>query len=230
MSKQVTGHNIFSSKADEIRQLITQVHAGNDVLDDQEIDAALGLERATVEKKLDFIDLVLLYGQHRLYQGDISYNFIRELYRKLGVLKELGNFRISKILDLGSGYGRVLLYGSLLWPEISFCGIEMVLERVLEAQKVSKMLGLNSIDLISGDATQISWPWADCFLIMNSFALSVLPKVLSQLKELSKCRNFLIVSVWSTNAYLAEQQWLKEVIMKDFYNEKMGIKIFQTVK
>ena len=228
MSKDSINQGL-SLVTDEVTDFIKKIHHSNAVLNDEAIDAAIGLEITNVEEKLDFIDLVLCYGQHRLYQGDIPYNFIRELYTRLGVCTRLSNFRISHILDLGSGYGRLVFYGALLWPDIHFCGIEMVLERVLEAQKVSKILDLKSVDFISGDATQIPWPFADCFLIMNSFALSVLPTVLSRLETLSKYQDFIIVSVWSSNDYLCQQHWLEEMVMSDFYQEKLGVKIFKTV-
>ncbi|MDJ0795950.1 MAG: class I SAM-dependent methyltransferase [Calothrix sp. MO_167.B12] len=228
MSQYLTG-NGFLPTTDEVRQLVRELHHGNDVLNDEEIDTAIGLEITTVEENLIFIDLVLCYGQHRLYQGDIPYNLIRELYTRLGVFIRLSNFRITHILDIGSGYGRPVLYGALLWPDIHFCGIEMVLERVLEAQKVSKIRGLNSVEFISGDATQIPWPFADCFFLMNSFSLSVLPKVLSRLESLSKSQDFIVVSIFSSNDYLSQCCWLKEIVLSDFLNEKLTIKIFQTL-
>lgn len=106
----------------------------------------------------------------------MNYHVIRELYTRLEAFEKLSGFHISHILDLGSGYGRLVIYGTLLWPNVHFYGIEMVLERVLEAQKASSILGLDSVEFFSGDAAQSTWPFTNCFIIMNSFFPEVLEK------------------------------------------------------
>lgn len=229
MSQKFDETDSFST-ANEVHQLICNSHHCDRNLNDEEMDAAIGLNIAPVEATLDFIDLVLCYGQHRLYQGDIPYNVIRELYTRLDVFTRLHDYRISHILDLGSGYGRLVLYGALLWPDVHFCGIEMVVERVLAAQNVSRRLGLGAVEFISGDVLQIPWPFANCFLMMNSLALRVLPDVFARLETLAQQQEFIIVSVWSVNEYLRQQQWLEEVVIPDFLHEKFSLTIFKPIK
>ncbi len=213
----------MSPKIQKAYDLITNYHNANLEADDDELDAALSLRLQEVENDYSLPDLLVQYGgQHRLYLGDTSYHHIRTLYQCLEP------FKPRKLLDLGSGYGRILFYGALLWPSVHFTGIEMVSHRVSEVLRVRDEFNLSHLQCIQGDVTNTTWPQADIYCLINSFTPSVMPIVVEQLRQISCCQSIILASASTSNLILEGQGWLEEVPHENDKGARLGIRLFKT--
>lgn len=212
----------MSVLSQQIAAEIVNIHLSPQLPEDSEIDCLLGIKIEEVEAPLFLPKLLVQYGsEHRIYQADNAYYYIRRLFQKLAP------FRPRSILDLGSGNGRVLFYGAMLWPEIRFHGIEIIPERTLATQKLCDQLGLDTIECITGDATQAELPAVDCICLMNSFFPDVLERALPHLKAHAQKHPFLLVTVSTGNLVIEKADWLKEVIYDPAPSDELDFRFFR---
>ena len=183
--------------------MFSAVHASNDATDDHLLDAALGLERERVESELSLGKLLVTHGNHRMEAGDVPYSLIRDVYRALDLPKR------TPIVDLGSGYGRVGFYGAILWAQ-PVHGIEIVAERVQEAQRVQQNLGLSSLHFEVGNLLTCAWPEVSHYVLMNSILPSLMSGLVQRLAEIAQRQKIVVASVSTANNALREQSWLRE--------------------
>src|SRR5437879_605123 len=94
-------------------------HQSDQPLNDRAIDRMLGFRSDAIEARLRIGKLLLEFGDELLFYDPTPYTFIRNLFRSLKPEKE------NVFYDLGSGYGRVLMYGGLI-SQAAFRGIEVV--------------------------------------------------------------------------------------------------------
>jgi hypothetical protein len=80
-----------------------------------------------------------------------------------------------KILDVGSGIGKLCIVGALSSPGM-WCGIEHVESLVNEARALARRLGADEhTRFIHGDALAVDWSQFDALYLYNPFELSVAP-------------------------------------------------------
>ena len=188
-----------------LQALFARVHDSNGETDDQEIDDALGLNRRKTENGLRLGALLSKYGNHRMETGDIPYSVVRDVYRALRLPLD------TPITDLGSGYGRIGFYGAVLWRQPVY-GIEIVPERVNEAQRVQESLGLSSLHFQIGDLLAVPWPRVSHYLVLNSVFPSLMPRVIARLTRIARTRPITIASISTSNQVFHAQPWLQEHI------------------
>jgi SAM-dependent methyltransferase len=188
---------------DELRLFLADFHSNGRLVDDELVDTMMGLNRAPCERLLSLGTLLITFGQHRMQLGDLGYAVIRDLYHALAPSRE------DVILDLGSGYGRIGIYGGVLFGQ-RVVGIEIVPERVAEAMRVRNALGLNTVSFLQGDILTAAWPEASIYLLLNTDFPPTMPALIARLHQLSKSRSLLIASLSSSNASLRLQPWLRE--------------------
>ena len=122
----------------------------------------------------------------------------------------------AKIIDLGSGYGRVGLVCSLLRPDIEFVGYEYVTHRVDVGNISKSFLGLEkSLDFKTQDLSLESFriPNADVYYMYDPFTKETYEYVLKQIVELSKIKKVVIVTKGNARSWLVdiskENSWPK---------------------
>ena len=188
--------------ADALRRFHAfELDAGND-----ELDRLLGLDTHAGERSTAR-DEGRDQRHNRLYRGDMPYTVIRALYRRLAPAER------AHILDLGSGYGRIALYGGALLG-VRFTGIEIVPARVREADRASRALGLRRVVFRAGDALTAPWPRASCICLMNSFMPRQTPQALKRLR-LEAETGTVVAAVSTVATPLANQSWLEELLGAD---------------
>ena len=201
-----------------LRQHVARLHASDDPIDDRTLDERLDLRVGSHESS--WIDLVLRYGHHRVNQADLPYEIFRDLFRRLQPSQT------ELLVDLGSGYGRLALYGGLL-RNARVHGIELVRERVDEALRVRDLWGLSCMEITCGDATMIEWPQASVYCVLNPFLPSVLPLALERLREEARRRYIRIASVSTSNLTFERQPWLTEVPQESPHpHSPLGLRLF----
>lgn len=187
-----------------LKALLRNYHRGEFDRSDDEIDRSIGLRRLATENRLSFSDLILHYGHHRVETGDFPYRIIRSAF------KRLEQYRWKSLLDIGSGYGRVLFYGALVFDR-RCCGIELVDERAMETRRVTKALGLPEVTVRQADVTRAAWPEADCYFLMNSALPEYLPELARRLDTIAREKEILVVSHSTANLHICELPSLMEI-------------------
>lgn len=188
----------------ELRELLLAYHQSDLFVDDNFFDEALGIDYDAAEKSIrsDFYDRFIYAGLPKEHTQS-RYEIIRQVFRLRAPLPG------ETFYDLGSGYGRLLLYGALLYPKSQFKGIEIVAERTRPAREISRRLGLKNFEQKIGDILSADYSDGDFYYIFNPF-FSLMPKVLPQLKAISLKRKFSIVSLELTTLELKRENWLTQ--------------------
>jgi hypothetical protein len=113
----------------------------------------------------------------------------------------------GKVIDLGSGYGRVGLVCSLLRPDIDFTGYEYVAHRVDIGNKACSFLNLgDSLNFETQDLSLESFdiPDADVYYLYDPFTKETYQYVLRQIVEISKRKDITIVTKGNARSWLVD--------------------------
>jgi hypothetical protein len=123
--------------------------------------------------------------------------------------------RGSRVVDLGSGYGRVGLVFALLRPDMKITGYEYVPHRVDVSNRAAESLGLqDSLHYAVQDLSSVSFsiPDADVYYMYDPFSDDTYRHVLEQLVAVSKSRAITIVTKGEARGWLTavaeEEDWL----------------------
>jgi len=192
--------------ASAARRLVLALDRADTPIIDAALDAALGLEVAATEARLDTLRLLDRHGVQRFEQGDLAYDVVRAFYRALR--PEIAARPGLRLLDLGSGYGRIGLYGGLR-HDLTAHGLELVAERVDAAARAAWILGLTRVTFSAGDLLTAPWPPADVYCMMNAVLPRLLPPVLARLEGEARRRRILVASVSTSNRAFAQATWLR---------------------
>lgn len=114
----------------------------------------------------------------------------------------------SKVIDLGSGYGRVGLVCALLRPDVHFIGYEFVSHRVKNAKESCHALGLEkSLSFVTQDLSlkEFKIPDADVYYLYDPFTKETYDYILQQIVDLSK--RAVVTTVTKGNA----RGWLLDI-------------------
>lgn len=102
-----------------------------------------------------------------------------------------------RVIDLGSGYGRLGYLLGYLFSDVTFTGYEFVLDRVQDGNANLTHLGLSSrIQFLQQDLSsdQFRLPWANVYYMYDPFTPATYEKVLAQLVENSRLGAFKIIT------------------------------------
>lgn len=116
------------------------------------------------------------------------------------VLLALRSLRLkpgARLVDLGSGYGRVGLAAGLAREDLFFVGYEFVEERVVCAREAARLAGLDSrIEFRAQDLGDPSFviPEADAYYLYDPFCSETYVRVLSRILEVAERRPVSVVA------------------------------------
>jgi SAM-dependent methyltransferase len=190
-------------------------HHSDEPLDDYAIDRMLGFRSEAIEARLRIGKLLLEFGDELLFYDPTPYTFIRSLFRSLKPEKK------NVFYDLGSGYGRVLMYGGLI-SQATFRGIEVVPQRVAEANRVRDRLNLRNVEFVRGNAPEMDFDDGDLFFFYNPFFKRTLREVSGRLKRIASQRAIRIASVGRSSDHFGGQDWLTELTLR----QGLGLRFF----
>lgn len=210
--KNIYDINKFKSKlavelgkqsADSRKNAAFDFHNEKMTIHDSVLDLILGIDYEDTEAKLLNED----YG----YDGVIGsfkensqtgYQDLRVLFRNLSLNEK------DVFYDLGSGYGRVLLYGAILNPQVKFKGIELVAERSQHAQKAADGLKATNVLNIAGSFFDIKFEDGNVFYL-NSSSLSLNQKLLPTIKKIAENKPIKVIGLSHTTTFLKTLDWLE---------------------
>jgi SAM-dependent methyltransferase len=108
----------------------------------------------------------------RLYPSPIQ-QLDKMHWSPLAVIRQAADFLVDKpalkILDIGSGAGKLCLAGAYYKPSAFFYGIEQRISLIESAESARATLGLKNVQFIHGNFTQLDFQHFDRFYFYNSF-------------------------------------------------------------
>lgn len=154
---------------------------------------------------------VSLTGTERLYEGagvgvQSGYSTV------LTALRYLSPSSGMRIVDLGSGYGRVGIVVGLMRPDLDFIGYEYVPHRVEISSTCAERLGLQErVHFYTQDLSlkDFQIPEADIYYLYDPFSEETYGHVLSQLVAISRHRKITIATKGNARG------WLMEVVRRE---------------
>lgn len=109
---------------------------------------------------------------HHVYPESIQ-QLARKHWTPLGITQKVIQFLAThdgvRVLDIGSGVGKFCLAGAYYKPFASFFGVEQRSHLVTHAEIAQKTLGLQNVQFIEGNLTQLDFKQYDHFYFYNSF-------------------------------------------------------------
>ena len=125
--------------------------------------------------------------------------------------------------DLGSGQGRVVMYGSIV-SGATFKGVEMVSERVAEAKRIRDKHSLTNAEFILSSVLDVDFSDGDIFYMYAPFSDSTRDQVLDKLNTLATEKLIKVV------AYLGSGTVIQKCPNLQFDQEVVGhpISIFSS--
>ncbi|OQA03880.1 MAG: hypothetical protein BWY68_00610 [bacterium ADurb.Bin400] len=187
-----------------ITGILQSFDRSNDHLDDSVLDLILGINYEESEKELDRHKLRGQYGSEQYIYEGTPYDYIRYF------LHILAPEQTDIIYDLGSGYGRVVLYGALT-TTARYKGIELIPERVERCNTIKNKISIENADFIRSNVLDHDYSDGTIFFLFNPFATQTLYEVGQRLEEIANSHYIRIVS-WGgpSNEFLSTQPWLRE--------------------
>lgn len=128
-----------------------------------------------------------LHGGAQTWVG-LDFQILQTTYHDLKTLFEaIKPMPSERIVDLGAGYGRVGVLLHHYYPKTEFLGIELVEERVKEANRIFKKLNGFNKKMLAFDLNAIDeLPAGDIFFIYDFGSHSHIKKILEMLKHTPK--------------------------------------------
>ncbi|MBP7134335.1 hypothetical protein KBA73_03905 [Patescibacteria group bacterium] len=159
------------------------------------------------------------YSHEQVFYQGTPYDLIRDF------LKELHLTEDDVLYDLGSGYGRVPLYGAMT-TKATFKGIEIIPERVAETNALKERFGLANVSFQEGNVLEQEYSDGTVFFLFNPFTRNTLEQVNKRLEGIAKTKKIRVVSVGPSTRFFKYEYWLEEVPSK--INHPWGLSIFES--
>lgn len=128
----------------------------------------------------------------------------------------------GRIIDLGSGYGRLGYIVGCLRPDLNFTGYEYVKERVQQSQSIAANFSLQaSIQFVEQDlsADDFSLPSADLYYLYDPFSEATYKKIFTAIHQQARSKKVQIATKGNANfkmqqAFVANS-WTKTATFHD---------------
>jgi len=202
----------------DVRGHIRALHRSSRRIDNAEIDALLGIRRQ--ERRLDYGQLAVDLGVEQFSYGDTPYEVVREMIHRLSPR------RGDVFYDLGCGYGRVVLWGSIVSPA-RFHGVELVPPRIAVAERARRRLALRNLVLHQANVRSIDFDDGTLFFLCDPFFNATLSHVTRRLSSAARQHRIRIASYWSTGHFFERRRWLRE---EEGGDDPNGLRVFASKK
>jgi SAM-dependent methyltransferase len=215
----------IANHPEKIRNVFTSFHASHEPLNDHCLDSLLGIQSDSTETTINRQDLDHFYGIEQYKYEGTPYEFIRWFLHVLDPSNK------DIVYDLGSGYGRVPLYGALT-TQATYKGIEIVPERIAEARAIKRRFAINNVEFLQGNVIDFDYSDGTIFFFFNPFIESTLKLVIESLQKTARKRRIIIVS-WNglTTDQFCFLPWLHQLTLESEDGSPLHpkIRIFESV-
>jgi SAM-dependent methyltransferase len=170
------------------RALLLRYHGGDDGVGAAELDEALGLASQTDAVRSSYEPaLEARHPQESIVYLPTPYPVCRAFFHALALGPD------DRVVDLGCGLGRLLLYGALVSPA-RFRGIELIARRIEPAREAVARLGLTQIELVEGNMREASLEDGTVFYAFRPFSEETEVAMLARFHELASRRAFVVAA------------------------------------
>lgn len=207
-------------RPDKVLDFLRSVHQTDSKFNTKFTDMLLGIDIHDIESHLDINGLRKKHDREELWLGGgfnwTPYESIRGLFHELPLSDS------DVLYDLGSGYGRVPLYGSVINEKTQFKGIELVPERVRESAACAERLGLQNISFTEANVLDQDFSDGTVFFLFNPFSRETMRRVFDKLAGLARTKK---IRVCAMGGLPFGVSWLEEVPSE---NRRRDIRIFES--
>lgn len=201
----------------KLREFLLKYHSSDDLVDDDFFDTALGIDYENNEVRISPTEhRGAISNSIPKSKSQSDYQSVRDVFR-LHPPKST-----DIVYDLGSGYGRLLLYGAILFPEVKFKGVEYVKERASVVQSIAARFELKNLEQVTADVMTVDYSDGTYFYLYNPF-FGLMPQVLARFKEIARRKSYAIISREITTLELVREPWLKRMTQQSFYRPVMFV-------
>lgn len=160
----------------------------------------------TIEENLSLSEITIKYGLNSYRYGSSS--FLSDLFDPLSITNE------TVFYDLGSGYGNIILYGAVKFPEAQFKGIEILKERhevcagIIEKEQIENAIAICA-DILKTDISD-----GNIFYLYNPLFDFQYDELLKELRRISLSKPIIVIAE-SRCVFFDEAQWLEQYHLRD---------------
>lgn len=174
------------------------------MLSDEDADSFFA-EIEQLESSIDQNKLSAEYGEEQFTYEATPYSYIQEF------LTKFSPSHTDVVYDLGSGYGRLVIFGALN-SDADFRGIEISEARNKKAAELAKRLGISNAAFYTGNVLDFDLSDGDIFFLFNPFNSRTLSAVGEKLHEIS-LRKTIKIATWggASDEYFEKQTWIHRV-------------------
>jgi len=184
---------------------------------DKWVDSLLGLQAEAVEKavrKIEFSSRAKYKGSETYF--NVSVSGTQSSYADICMMLESLHLRAGqKVIDLGSGYGRMGFVIGDKYPDVFFKGYEIVDARRAESSRVAQSWGWQNVSYETRDLGDVNFTpdVADVYFMYDPANNPTTEKILKDLRKVAEKRAIRIVAVDGTgrlSRMLPGRPWLKK--------------------
>jgi len=196
----------FAPRPGAIRGIIEYLHGSNIPILDPVLNRLLGIRDYELEETLSpGIESSAAYqSEDHFYQGT-PYELIRR------ILIELELTSSDVLVDLGSGYGRMVIYAALATNIKKAIGIELVAERASVSSRTAEELGLANVEFQNSHVKDADIQDGTVFYLFNPFSDETFALAMDKLREVAKTKKITMVFWQCNESALAQCTWMKLV-------------------
>lgn len=189
----------------QVRTVFRRYHCGEADYPDATLDRLLGIAPYASEQRVNEQRLVEHFGNEQYTYEGTPYAFLRLF------LYTIQPTQRDVVYDLGCGYGRMVFYGALTTPA-RYTGIEIVPQRVAEAQFVIHRLNLKNATVVEGNVLEVGYRDGTVFFLFNPFTEGTLRQVIRELHDIAHDHPISILT-WGggSTGLFAREDWLEEL-------------------
>lgn len=160
----------------------------------------------TIEENLSLSEITIKYGLNSYRYGSSS--FLSDLFDPIEITNE------TVFYDLGSGYGNIILYGAVKYPNAKFIGIEILKERHQVCADLIKKEHIPNAVAICDDILKTDVSDGTIFYLYNPLYDFQYAELLNKLHQISLHKPIIVIAESRCN-FFDEADWLEQYHLKD---------------
>ena len=159
-----------------------------------------------VEEALSLPEITIKYGLNSYRYGSSS--FLADLFDHVTITDK------TVFYDLGSGYGNIILYGAVKFPDAKFIGIEILEERNQVCLDLIGKVQIQNATAITGDILKTDISDGTVFYLYNPLFNFQYAELLNKLHQISLAKPITVIAE-SRCIFFDEANWLEQYHLKD---------------
>jgi len=159
-----------------------------------------------VEEALSLPEITIKYGLNSYRYGSSS--FLADLFDHVEITDK------TVFYDLGSGYGNIILYGAVKFPDAKFIGIEILEERNQVCLDLIEKEQIQNATAITGDILKTDISDGTVFYLYNPLFNFQYAELIQKLYQISLAKPITVIAE-SRCIFFDEANWLEQYHLKD---------------